>query len=47
VSIQTFPRHLFLLQAVRDVSRAEPVERFCIVNTQDAEEQGQHFIAVA
>jgi hypothetical protein len=47
VSIQTLPRDLFLLQVVRDVGRARPVERFCIVNNQNADKQGQHFIAVA
>ncbi len=48
VSIQTLPRDLFLLQVVRDVGRAGPVERFCIVNKQDADnKQGQHFIAVS
>ncbi len=47
VSIQTFPRDLFLLQVVRDVGRAGPVERSCIVNNQDADKQGQHFIAEA
>ena len=46
VDVQLFPKDLFLLKVIRDVHHGGPMQRFCIVNSMDCDQRGQHFISV-
>lgn len=41
-----YPKDMFLLKVAQDVCAAQPVKRFCFVNTSACDEPGRHWIAV-